>query len=192
MVSTRGKSGTSAQAVERSGDGQATAPLRRGASGAVTIRDLFAYRLHVVANSISRSAATRYRREFDVTLGEWRSIALLAGFGPLGLNQLARQAGVDRGQISRIVAGLTARGLISRSHGSKGKPVSLVLTARGKELFDGLFNAALDRDEVFLGALAEGERSSFERMLNKIFAVARQIEEIERGKSASAGVDDPS
>jgi DNA-binding MarR family transcriptional regulator len=162
------------------------ATLHRGASAAATIRDLFAYRLHVVANSISRSAATRYRREFDVTLGEWRSIALLAGFGPLGLNQLARQAGVDRGQISRIVAGLTARGLVLRSHGNKGKPVSLILTAKGEELFNGLFSAALDRDEVFLGALAEEERRDFERMLNKIFAVARQIEEIERSKSASA------
>ncbi|MCK9919194.1 MarR family winged helix-turn-helix transcriptional regulator [Microbacteriaceae bacterium K1510] len=163
-----------------------TLDFARGESHSATIRELLAYRVHVVANTISRSAAARYRREFDVTLGEWRTIALLAGYAPLGLNQLARQASVDRGQISRIVAGLTTRGLVSGSHEIKGKPVSLALTAKGKKLFEGLFSAAIDRDEVFLGALNAQERASFDRMLNKILAVARQVEKVEREKSASA------
>lgn len=157
--------------------------LSRGISHSDTIRDLLAYRIHVVANTISRSAAARYRREFDVTLGEWRSIALLARYGPLGLNQLARQGGVDRGQISRIVAGLTARGLVSRTHQLKGKPVNLVLTAKGENVYEGLFKAAVDRDEVFLGALTATEQATFDRMLNKILTVARQVEESEKSKA---------
>ena len=184
MAAKKNRSTTTGRASRISGGGKTAPALSRGESMAATIRDLLAYRLHVVANTISRSAATRYRREFEVTLGEWRSIALLAGFGPLGLNQLARQAGVDRGQISRIVAGLTERGLVSRTHEVKGKPVSLVLTAKGKKVFDGLFNAALDRDEVFLGALTAQERSRFNAMLNKILAVARQVEKSERTASA--------
>ena len=188
MAAKKNRSTTTGRASKISGGKAAAtrvaATLSRGSSTAATIRDLLAYRLHVVANTISRSAATRYRRDFDVTLGEWRSIALLAGFGPLGLNQLARQAGVDRGQLSRIVAGLTARGLVSRTHEVKGKPVSLVLTAKGKKVFNGLFNAALDRDEVFLGALTAQERGRFDLMLNKIFAVARQVEKAERAASA--------
>jgi DNA-binding MarR family transcriptional regulator len=158
----------------------------RGVSRSATIRDLLAYRLHVVANTISRSAATRFRRDHDVTLGEWRSIALLAGFGPLGLNQLARQSGVDRGQISRIVAGLTRRRLISRTPMVKGKPINLVLTARGRKLYDGLFAAAIDRDEIFLGALTAREREEFDRMLNRILAVARRVEKNEKEKSAAS------
>lgn len=162
--------------------GSAPSEFARGVSRSSTIRDLLAYRIHVVANTISRSAATRYRREFNVSLGEWRSLAVLAGYGPLGLNQLARQAGVDRGQLSRIVTGLTARGLVSRTHEIKGKPVSLVLTAKGKKVYRGLFKAAIDRDEVFLGALTAKERESFERMLNKILTVARQVEKREKEK----------
>lgn len=160
------------------------AAFARGTTKSTTIRDLLAYRLHVVANTISRSAAARYRREFDVTLGEWRTIALLAGYGPLGLNQLARQSGVDRGQISRIVAGLTERGFVTGTHDLKGKPVSLSLTGKGRKLFQGLFGAALDRDEVFLGALSAKERTQFDDMLNKILDVARRVEQIEKGKSS--------
>lgn len=173
------------RAAKGADSASAETEFARSASSSSTIRDLLAYRLHVVANTISRSAAARYRREFDVTLGEWRSIALLAGYGPLGLNQLARQGGVDRGQISRIVAGLTSRGLVSRTHDVKGKPVSLVLTAKGRKVYDGLFKAAIDRDEIFLGALTAEERVRFDRMLNKILNVARRVEKMEKPASTS-------
>ena len=43
----------------------------------MTIRDLLSYRLHTVANLLSRGAELRYRREFGVSLWEWRTIALL-------------------------------------------------------------------------------------------------------------------
>jgi DNA-binding MarR family transcriptional regulator len=155
----------------------------RATSNASNIRELLAYRIHVVANTISRGAALRYRREFDVTLGEWRSVALLAGFGPLGLNELARKGGVDRGQISRIVTGLIARGLVSRTDEAKGKPVSLMLTGKGRKLYEGLFEAAIDRDEIFIGALTSEERASFIAMLSKIFEIARQVEKMEKQKS---------
>lgn len=187
MAAKKRSSATAARSIKTSGAAAKAPDFARGKSRSSTIRELLAYRVHVVANTISRSAAVRYRREFEVTLGEWRTIALLAGYAPLGLNQLARQAGVDRGQISRIVAGLTARGLVSGTNEIKGKPVSLVLTAKGMKLFERLFKAAIDRDEVFLGALTAKERASFDRMLNKILAVARRVEKAEREKSASAG-----
>ena len=180
------KAARTSSAKGATGDKGKDAAFARATSHSSTIRDLLAYRLHVVANTISRSAAARYRREFDVTLGEWRTIALLAGYGPLGLNQLARQSGVDRGQISRIVAGLTERNFVTGTHDLKGKPVSLSLTPKGRKLFQGLFDAALDRDEIFIGALSAKERAQFDDMLNKILDVARRVENAEKEKSAGS------
>ena len=58
------------------------------------IRDLLSYRLHTVANLLSRGAELRYRREFGVSLWEWRTIALLGAVTePLSLNHLAHAAG---------------------------------------------------------------------------------------------------
>ena len=155
-------------------------------SRSATIRDLLAYRIHVVANTISRSAALRYRREFDVSLGEWRTLAILARYSPLGLNQLARQANIDRGQLSRLVNGLTQRGLVSRTEEAKGKQTRLVLTAAGQKLYAGLFASALDRDEVLLGALSAEEVEAFDRMLAKILEVSRAIEAAEADRSGAA------
>ena len=51
-----------------------------------TIRELLSYRLHQVANLLSRGAELRYRREFGVSLWEWRRSALLAAAAePLSL-----------------------------------------------------------------------------------------------------------
>ena len=70
------------------------------------IRELISYRLHTVANLLSRGAELRYRREFGVSLWEWRSIALLGAVSePLSLNHLAHAAGEDalaeRGDVRR-------------------------------------------------------------------------------------------
>ena len=48
---------------------------------APTIKELLSYRLHQVANLLSRGAEMRYRREFGVSLWEWRTVALLGGAG---------------------------------------------------------------------------------------------------------------
>src|SRR5882762_10420026 len=79
------------------------------------IRDLLSYRLHTVANLLSRGAELRYRREFGVSLWEWRTIALLgAASEPLSLNHLAHAAGIHKSQMSRVVSGLAKRRIVLR------------------------------------------------------------------------------
>src|SRR5262245_36192153 len=118
------------------------------------ITDLLAYRLHRVANHISKSAALRYRTLFDVSLGEWRTLALLGAGAPMALLELARAAGLDRGQASRVAAGLEARGLVRRRpHDTDGRGVLLVLTAAGRRKYAGLIAAAHERDRALLGCL---------------------------------------
>ena len=55
----------------------------RRAGEKTTIRDLISYQLARTASLMSRGAALRYRREFDVSLGEWRALALLAAGEPV-------------------------------------------------------------------------------------------------------------
>ena len=55
-----------------------------------TIRELLSYRLHQVANLLSRGAEMRYRREFGVSLWEWRTVALLGGAARAAIAQRAR------------------------------------------------------------------------------------------------------
>ena len=148
------------------------------------IRDLLSYRVHVVANLLSRGAELRYRREFGVSLWEWRTIALLgASDERLSLGHLARAAGIDKSQMSRVVSGLAKRRVVLRSTDpGDGRGIRLSLSASGKRLYEGLIRAAGERDAVFRNCLSKGEKEAFERVLAKLAGRARALIEEERSR----------
>ncbi len=141
------------------------------------IQQLLSYRVHVVANLLSRGAELRYRREFGVSLWEWRSIALLgAADEPLSLGHLAHAAGIDKSQMSRVVSGLAKRRIVLRAaHPGDGRGVRLTLTRAGLKLYDGLIRAAAQRDAAFRNCLSASEKSIFEKALAKLAGQARAL-----------------
>ncbi|MEO8143157.1 MAG: MarR family transcriptional regulator [Betaproteobacteria bacterium] len=149
-----------------------------------TIRELLSYRLHQVANLLSRGAEMRYRREFGVSLWEWRSVALLGGVGePQSLNDLARAAGVDKGQMSRVVSGLTRRKLVSReTDANDARGIRLSLTRSGKNLYQKLIGAAAERNSAFLDCLNATERKCLEQAMTKLAREAKTF--IQKEKQA--------
>ena len=143
----------------------------------LTIRELLSYRLHQVANLLSRGAEMRYRRECGVSLWEWRTVALLGGAGgPQSLNELARAAGMDKGQMSRVVSGLTARKIVFReADASDARGIRLSLTRSGKALYRKLIAAAAERNSAFLGCLSANEQACLEQAMVKLAREARSF-----------------
>ncbi|MEV0316424.1 MarR family winged helix-turn-helix transcriptional regulator [Nonomuraea fuscirosea] len=144
----------------------------------VPITGLLSYRLSRVANALSRSATVRYRRQFDVSLGEWRAIALLGESAPQTLNRLARLAALDKAQMSRVISGLTERGFVLREQGAR-RTTQLSLTRRGKTLYEGLIAAANERNDAFLVCLTPAERVALDAALEKLATLARALERSE-------------
>jgi len=140
-----------------------------------TIRELLSYRLHRVANLLSRGAELRYRREFGVSLWEWRTVALLGGAsGAQSLSELASAAAMDKGQMSRVVSGLTKRKLVVRAIDARdGRGIRLSLTGSGKALYQKLIRAAAERNDAFVGCLSARERASLEAIMTKLAREAR-------------------
>ena len=169
-----------------------TAPAsRRRATQPVGIRALLSYRINALANQLSRGAALRYKREFGVSLWEWRTIALLGEPAAeqgnvLSQTDLARLAGLDKGQVSRVVSGLAGRGLVLRNvDASDARGVRLSLTRAGRRLYEGLIAAAAERNDVLLGTLSAAEHAMLESALARLNAMARGLIDAER-RAASA------
>ena len=141
------------------------------------IKDLISYQLHTVANLLSRGAELRYRREFGVSLWEWRTLALLgAKEEPQSLGHLARAAGIDKSQMSRVVSGLAKRKLVMRdANDADGRGVHLRLSKSGRKLYDGLIGAAAERDAAFRSCLTANEKTVFEKALSKLATQAREF-----------------
>ena len=81
------------------------------------------------------------------------SAALLGGSGePQSLNDLARAAGMDKSQMSRVVSGLTGKRIVRRETDAKdARGIRLSLTLSGKKLYQRLIRAAAERNSAFLG-----------------------------------------
>jgi len=151
-----------------------TTPPETEPAFARTIKDLLSYRIHRVANALSRGAAVRYREGFDVSLMEWRTVALLGDFAPMTLKDLARQSSLDKGLASRVVSGLVDRGLVRRAiSDGDGRELALRLTAAGRRLHRGLMAAARQRDRAFRDALSPAEAAVLEGALETLLRVAR-------------------
>jgi DNA-binding MarR family transcriptional regulator len=144
----------------------------------LVISELLSYRLSRVANSLSRSAALRYRREFDVSLGEWRILALLGASAPLTLNRLARRSGLDKAQMSRTVKGLVERGLLTRTFGA-GRTTALTLSKEGEELYLRLIGAANERERRIRRHLGVRDGNALDRVLESLIELSNVLEQEE-------------
>ena len=146
-----------------------------GASQDKTIKDLLSYRIHRLANTLSQGAARRYRAEFDVSLMEWRMLALLGDFAPMTLKQLALESGLDKSLASRAISGLVERRLVLRTPGTDdAREVSLRLSASGRRVYEGLMRSARARDAAFNAAFSPAELATLESLLETLMRVARQ------------------
>jgi len=135
---------------------------------------------------MSRGASLRYRREFNVSLGEWRALALLATGSPPSLTELARAAGLDKAQISRVVSSLVSRSLVLREFSPEtGRSIRLNLTEEGRRLYMSLIAAAGERDRAFRSVLSPDELAVFETVLAKLVEQARIFIESEAAAGAS-------
>lgn len=133
------------------------------------IKELFVHRLSILANVIGRVAALENHRRFGRSMLDWRLIGLLGLAAPKSLNQLAREANLEKSQASRAVAKLIDSGLIERgSDASDGRGVQLVLSAKGRQLYNRMLPASIERGEAILGALSVKEREALQRMLDKL------------------------
>jgi DNA-binding MarR family transcriptional regulator len=149
------------------------------------LTDLMSHRLHQLASLSALSASLRYERKYQITLLEWRSIGMLAGYAPLSLKELARRAGLDKSYASRTIAGLIERGLvISERDDNDGRGVNLRLSEAGQALFEKVFPDAVERNERMLSMLKPEQRERLVELLSLLQLGARRLLDEERRASA--------
>ncbi len=90
----------------------------------------------MVAKLVDRYFARLLARQCGLNIAQWRCVALLHLAGRSTHRDLARQAWVDRGEVSRALAELERRGLVSRTpNPGDGRSPLFALTAAGEALF---------------------------------------------------------
>ena len=146
-------------------------------TGGVDVTRHLTYKLFALTNSLSRSAARDFAADVDLTVPEWRVLATLGSRGEMSLAGLTRVLAVDKGWISRVVARLEARKLVSRAPDHEDERLfSLTLTRAGAELHLKGSTVSILRQKRLESALSKDELDTLYAALEKLQARADAME----------------
>jgi DNA-binding MarR family transcriptional regulator len=119
--------------------------------GLAPITAMMSSRLIVLANLLKRGAMLRYKRVAGLSSVEFGLVASLGRRPPMSVVRLADAVGMDKGQISRALAGLVSRKLVSRAVNPRDNREVLVnLTQTGLLAHDAIVVGAQERNRRLL------------------------------------------
>ena len=148
---------------------------------------LLASRIRSTSNLISKTAAMRFRRELDLTTGEWRSILFLGHHGPMTIGKLSEVVDVDRTLMSRLLNTMSEKGIVVRRPEKQDRRrIAIELTAHGRELYQSVKQISLQRNAALVQVLSKGELAQLETMLRKLYFVAKDWLEDEQPESENS------
>jgi DNA-binding MarR family transcriptional regulator len=137
------------------------------------------YRLSVLSNRLSNTIARAYETRFQLSVTEWRVIAVLGRFRGLSANEVAERTAMDKVAVSRAVARLLESGRLQRDlHENDRRRSVLELSPAGYEIYDAVAPIALSYEHALLEALEPAERETLLRLLDKLSAKASDAERV--------------
>jgi len=143
---------------------------------ALELERFLPYRLSVLANTMSTALAGAYAERFQLSIPEWRVLAVLARAPGLSAAQVAERTAMDKVAVSRAVASLVrARRIERRVEESDRRRSHLALTARGLAVYDEVVPWALAYEEAVLRGVAPRTRAKLEALLDDLLLRARTI-----------------
>ena len=126
------------------------------------------YRVVALGHAMSAQLQRAYSDE-DITINEWRVLAVIAQKEAVAARDVVSLTPMDKMSVSRAVASLEAKGIAERRSSAQDRRVNTVLlTLKGRALFDRISALAIAYENDVLAELTEDERSGFDRILTKL------------------------
>ena len=141
--------------------------------GLLVLEQFLPYRLSVLSNTVSSRIAKFYEERFQLTVAEWRTMAVLGRFPGLTAAEVTERTAMDKVQVSRAVARLqkTLR-IEQRAVEGDRRARHLFLTDDGLEVYSEIVPLARDYEQRFIAGLNASERVQLNRLLDKLAAAA--------------------
>lgn len=131
------------------------------------------FRLDQVSTLLERQWSRIVRGEADISLSEWRMLAVLQG-GPRLFSDLVDATGINKGLCSRSATRLQQLNFVQAEPVFEdARRVVLALTAKGMRLVEKIKPKAVERQSVLLSALTAAERRALYKAFGKLTAAAQ-------------------
>ncbi|WP_313916740.1 MarR family winged helix-turn-helix transcriptional regulator [Tahibacter sp.] len=144
---------------------------------ALELEKFLPYRLSVLSNTVSQAIAREYEDRFQLSITEWRVVAVLGRYDDLSAREVAERTAMDKVAVSRAVAELMKDGRVKRSTADHDKRQSVLsLTAKGRKVYDEVAPLALQHEQRLLAHLDAEERAWLGRIIEKLLMAEKALE----------------
>ncbi len=134
------------------------------------------YRLTKLAGIISRSLAERYSRQFDLSIQEWRVIAIIGEQPGLTAREVGNLASLDKVNISRAIEKLEKSGRIERQVIPQDRRAyALHLTEQGQTVLSQIVPLAQNYEDLLLDDFSPEEIEQLDSFLNRLDSRADEL-----------------
>lgn len=134
------------------------------------------YRLSVLTNLVSGTIADAYQRRFDLTIPEWRVIAVLSRHPGLSAAEVGELTRMDAVAVSRAVARLLRAGRLRRAVSPTDRRRSVLRVSRaGAAVYREVAPVALGYERELLGALSATQRAVLDGALETLTSRAQSL-----------------
>lgn len=135
----------------------------------IDLPNFLPYRLAVATDAVSGRLARRYREEFDLSIPEWRVMAVLGRFPDISANEVAARSAMDKVQVSRAVAQLLRNGHLDRRADEKDRRRTMLsLSASGQEIYRRIVPMARAYEQDLFARLSAPEAEILMRALAQL------------------------
>jgi len=136
----------------------------------------------VLANLLKRGAILRHKRLAGLSSVEFGPVASLGRRPPMSVIRLAGAVGVDKGQISRALAGLVSRKLVAKAVNARDNREALVsLTRSGLAAHDAIVTGARERNQRLLEQMSRAEIAMLLAHVDRLTRKAEEMLALEKG-----------
>lgn len=154
----------------------ASAKRKPAPADLLVLEDFLPYRLSILSNRVSRAIAARYATAFDLTIPEWRIIAVLGRRPGLTAKEIAEATEMDKVAVSRAVAKLVeSRRVAARADREDARRQILSLTAQGESVHARIAPIALTSEERLLSSFSTREREQLDALIDRLLTTAKTL-----------------
>jgi DNA-binding MarR family transcriptional regulator len=136
------------------------------------------YRLSVLTNTVSQGIARSYRERHDISVTEWRILAVLGRFPGLTASQVTERTAMDKVAISRGVKSLMAKGLLERrtDAGDRRRQRLFITVKKGRQVLGEIIPRARRYEQLLLQPLSVAELATLSDLLAKLRSRAESLD----------------
>ncbi len=128
------------------------------------------YRLSILTNIISNSFSDTYKEKFQLSITEWRILAVLGEYPGVSADEVSTKTQMEKSSLSRAIAKLIRRKLIQREFSQIDQRRSiLTLTESGLSIYNKVVPLAVEFERQLLKCFSGSEYEQFSKLLERLF-----------------------